>query len=306
MTMLDTFLRHQHHLAQLQLICFMLGMGATLRLHDFARIVRRPLFLGVGLLGQLVLAPVLAVLVIEVSGVGGGIAVGLVLVACLPGGNLSKVFAYLGRGNLALSITLTTIGTFACIATVPILLRLLVPHYIADDFEMPVGRVLVEVGGCLLLPLALGLAVAHFLPLQRRLIARCCIWPGFVLVAVMVAGSFASGQVQPGAYGWRGQAAVIALCVLMQQLSMLPFRLRGWSRPDCLAVGIEATMRNMNLALLLREVLFPQGTGMEAVADSVLYVILFYAGVAVGAGAPLALRYRLWPGRGANRATELV
>src|SRR5262249_55439445 len=123
----------------------------------------------------------------------------------------------------------------------------------------------------------------HLAPRGRRYFSRCCIWLGFVLVAVMVAGSFASGQVRPNEYGWQPQMAVIGFCVLTQQVSMLPFRLRRWPRPDCLAVGIEATMRNLNLALLLREVLFP-GHVMSDIADGVLFVILYYAGTALGVG----------------------
>jgi hypothetical protein len=86
--------------------------------------------------------------------------------------------------------------------------------------------------------------------------------------------------------------AIIFFCLGSQQLSMLPFRVGGWSRPDCLSVGIEVTMRNLNLAFLIKAVLERAGLA-ESIAAGVLFVILFYAATAMGCGAPLALRHRL-------------
>jgi BASS family bile acid:Na+ symporter len=110
-----------------------------------------------------------------------------------------------------------------------------------------------------------------------------------VFVAVMVAGSLISGRIEPAAYGWTVPLAILIFCVGAMQLSMLPFRLFRWSKPDAVAVGIEVTMRNINLALLLKALLFP---GKDAVANGVLFVVLYYGGTAMLAGLPLALRYR--------------
>src|SRR5204862_6253385 len=105
----------------------------------------------------------------------------------------------------------------------------------------------------------------------------------------MVACSIGSGRIQPAAYGWKVPLAIIVFCVAAMQLSMLPFRVLGWSKPDAVAVGIEVTMRNMNLALLLKALLFPAA---DAVGNGVLFVVLYYGGTAMIAGVPLAFRYR--------------
>src|SRR5262249_55346444 len=87
-----------------------------------------------------------------------------------------------------------------------------------------------------------------------------------------------------------------------QQLSMLPFWLCSWPRPDKLSIGIEITMRNLNLALLLKALLFPATVkGADPVADGVLFVILFYAAVAMFSGLPLALIFRIKARRAAQR-----
>ena len=292
--MFDDYPRYEHHLAQLQLVLFMLGMGSTLNLGDFAGVVRRPRSFLTAAAGQFLLAPFLAVLASRWLEVDPGIAVGLVLIAAMPGGTLSKVFTYLGQGNIALSISLTACGTLAALATVPVLLRTLAASYVPAEFEMPVDHILRELTLFLLLPLGIGMALGRLAPVRRQVLSRWCIRVGFVVVVVMVTGSLASGRIRPAGYGWRAPAAIILFCLLTMQLTMLPFRLFGWPRADCLSAGIEATMRNINLALLLKALLFPAEKGADSIGDGVLFVILFYAGVALFSGLPLALNFRRW------------
>src|SRR5262245_21507479 len=273
----------EYYLSQVQLVLFMLGMGATLTAADFAAIARRPRFFLIGAACQFLLTPLIAVLVNHALGVPPGIAVGLILIAAMPGGTLSKVFAYLGRGNIALSISLSVCGTFASMATVPGLLWLLATEHVPPGFEMPVAEIVRDVVLFLLLPLAVGMTVGRQASGGSRPFARWCIRLGFVVVVVMVAGSLGSGRIDPGSHGWPVHVAIILFCLLSQQLSMLPFRLRGWSKPDCVAVGMEVTMRNLNLALMLSALLRHAGLGPD-VANDVLFVILYYEAVAMCCG----------------------
>lgn len=288
--MFDWYPDYEHRFAQVQLVLFMLGMGATLEVADFVRIGRQPRFLIVGAICQFLITPLVALGMSRLFGVPAGIAVGIILLSALPGGNLSKAFAFLARGNIALSITLTCLGMLLCLLTVPLLLRFLAAGYIPEDLEMPVGEIILEMFLYLLLPLGIGMAIARWLPDHCRAISRWSIRIGFVFVVAMIAGSIGAGRIHPAEYGWRTPLAIILFCVVSMQISMLPFRLFGWSKPDCASVGIEVTMRNLNLALLLKAIIFEKRA--DDVADGVLFVILYYAGVAVLAGLPLALNFR--------------
>ncbi|MBL8794460.1 MAG: bile acid:sodium symporter [Planctomycetia bacterium] len=291
--MFANYPQYEYHFAQVQLILFMLGMGATLRLNDFTAIVREPRYFAAGAAGQFLVTPLLAVLVNRWFDLSPGIAVGLILVAAMPGGTLSKVFTYLGKGNIALSIALTGCGTLAAMVLVPLLLRTLAAGYVPAEFEMPVGRVMLDLALYLLLPLCVGMLLSRLAVPWRFTFSKWCIRLGFVVVVVMVTGSLASGRIRPAELGWKVPLAIILFCVLAQQAVMLPFRVLRWPRADCLSVGVEATMRNLNLALLLKALLFPVSEkGTDALADGVLFVILFYAGVAMIVALPLALRFR--------------
>jgi BASS family bile acid:Na+ symporter len=298
--MLEHYADYELHLARVQLVCFMLAMGTTLEPRDFVAVMRRPRSFVSGILVQLLVLPWLAVAIDLAFGLPEGIAVGLVLIAAMPGGALSKLFAYVGRGNAALSIALTAFTTLASMVTVPVLLQLLVAHYIRADFAMPAGDILLfDLGLCLFLPLVAGMVMGRQWPRQRGAIARWCLRVGLVFVVLMIAGSIASGRIEPGAYGLTVPIAIIVFCVASQQLSMLPFYVMPWPREDRMAVGIEVTMRNMNLALLLKARLFPEA---DALGNGVLFAVLFYAAAAMGAGLPLALNHRRLARRKASRA----
>jgi len=168
------------------------------------------------------------------------------------------------------------------------MLQLLVSHYIRDDFEMPVGDVLVELLLCLLLPLVVGMTLGRVWPRHQRTVARWCVRVGLVVVALMVIGSLGSGRIQPADYGWPASIAIILFCLIGQQAATLPFYIFRWPRADRMAAGIEVTMRNINLALLLTARLFP---GTDPVDRGVLFVVLFYAATAMIAGVPLAANH---------------
>lgn len=293
--MFDWYPDYEHIFAQVQLILFMLGLGANLETDDFARIARQPRSLIVGAVGQFALTPLVALMMSLWLGVPDGIAVGLILLSALPGGNLSKAFTYLAKGNIALSITLTCLGMGLCLLTVPLLLRWLGEGFgfIPGDFDMPVSRIIGEMMLYLILPLAVGMAISRWAPARRDTFSRWCIRIGFVVVVAMIVASIGAGRIHPAEYGWRTPVAIILFCVISMQICMAPFRLLGWSKSDCASIGIEVTMRNLNLALLLKAILFPAAEkGLDPIADGVLFVILYYAGVAVIAGFPLALNSR--------------
>lgn len=288
--MFDFYPRYEELFAQVQLVLFMLGMGATLTPGDFVAVVQKPRSLLVGLFVQMFVIPWVAVAINRGMGLDPGIAVGLILVSAMPGGSLSKVFAYLGKANVPLAISLTLATTLATLVAVPAMLRWLAADFMPDDFRMPVGKILIDVSAFLLLPLAGGMTVGRAFPTRAKVISKTCVRTGLVVVVAMVVLSLGSGRISPGAHGWRTPFAIILFAVVGMQISMLPFRLFGWSSQDALAAGIVATMRNMNLALLLASGLFRKEDALE---PQVMFVVLFYAGAAMGAGAPLTLRYRL-------------
>jgi BASS family bile acid:Na+ symporter len=289
------YVEHEYWFAATQLFLAMLGMGATLKVQDFAAVVRVPVGLGVGLFTQLVCVPLLALAVARAFDLPPGIAVGLVLVSAVPGGTLSNVLTYLALGNAALSIALTAVSTLGCLVTTPIVMELFAAEHLSTSFAMPVARVSQEIATTLLAPLAAGMLLGARRPAWREPFSRWCIRGSRVVIGGMVVGGAAAGRIDPAAYGWLTPLAIVIFSVLCLNTGLGLARLMRLPRRDRIAIGIEAGVRNTNLALLIKASVFPAHMGVaDPIADGAFFVALLYGGVALFVVlAPLLLHRRL-------------
>ena len=103
----------------LVLASLMFGVALELRLSHFAYVLRRPLPVFTGLAAQCLLLPWATLLATLLLDLKPGIELGLLLVACCPGGNLSNVITHLARGNTALSVSVTSVSSLLAIITLP-------------------------------------------------------------------------------------------------------------------------------------------------------------------------------------------
>jgi len=105
------------------MMIIMLGMGSSMTYRDFLLAFRKPKGILVGLFSQYMVMPFLGYLMAVLLGLPPAMAAGLILIACMPGGTTSNIFAYFSKGVLALSIMMTTVSTLVAVVTVPLLLR---------------------------------------------------------------------------------------------------------------------------------------------------------------------------------------
>lgn len=107
------------------LMVIMFGMGLTLTIPDFKEIARRPLPILIGVIAQFVIMPLTAVFVAKVLGLNPMLTVGLLMLGSVPGGTSSNVITYLARGDVALSVAMTSVSTLVSPIMTPILMLLL-------------------------------------------------------------------------------------------------------------------------------------------------------------------------------------
>lgn len=153
----------------------MFDLGMTLRLGDFKLLARRPRPVVVGLLGQLVVLPLVAYALAVAFQLPPLFFVGMVLIACCPGGSSSNVFSMLAGGDVALSVTLTALSSLITLVTVPVILAWAVAVSGAEAVgavHLPVGNLLVQNIVLMAVPIALGVAVKHWWPVAASRMAR--------------------------------------------------------------------------------------------------------------------------------------
>jgi bile acid transporter len=137
------------------MIVIMLGMGASLTFKDFAIALRKPAGVGIGLVCTYVLTPMLGYLLATALQLPPAYAVGLILMACLPGGTTSNIFNYFSKGVVSLSILMTVISTLFAVLLVPVTLGIL-SSGIEGEWKIPPGNV-AQVLFVLLVPTVIGM-----------------------------------------------------------------------------------------------------------------------------------------------------
>ncbi|WP_237564356.1 bile acid:sodium symporter family protein [Actinomyces sp. 432] len=148
----------------------MFGMGLTLTVPDFALVVRRPLPVLVGVAAQFVVMPIIAWTLTRIFQLDPALAAGVILVGCAPGGTSSNVISYLSRGDVALSVTMTSISTLLAPLMTPLLTQWLAGQYMpvdAGSMALSIVKiVLVPVIGGLVIRALLGRYVERLLPVM--------------------------------------------------------------------------------------------------------------------------------------------
>jgi len=225
----------------------MFAMGMTLTAGDFLTVLQRPFPVVLGVVLQFLLMPLAAWVLAKLAGLPPQLAVGLILVGCSPGGTASNVICYLAKGDVALSITLTTVSTLLAIIATPLLTLL----YAGATVPVPAVDMLITILKVILMPVLLGVLVNHFfhrsLLVVRDLFPVVSVAAIVVIIAIIVALN--QGQLQSLVPG-------VAIVVVLHNLVglaggyWLP-RVLGRELRECRTLAIEVGMQNSGLAVAL-------------------------------------------------------
>jgi BASS family bile acid:Na+ symporter len=141
----------------IQLIMF--GMGTTLSVADFARVLRMPRAVGIGMLLQFTVMPLVAWSLTAALGFPPHVAAGVILVGTCPGGVASNVITYLAGGNVPLSVTMTACSTLVSPLVTPLMMKLLAGTLV----PVPVDALMLDILKMIVLPVAAGLVTNRLL-----------------------------------------------------------------------------------------------------------------------------------------------
>jgi solute carrier family 10 (sodium/bile acid cotransporter), member 2 len=141
------------------MMVIMLGMGASLTFRDFLIAFKKPKGVMVGLLCQYGIMPFLGYALAVALGLSPAMAVGLILMGCMPGGTTSNIFTYFSKGALALSIMMTSVSTLVAVAAVPSLIAFYSQMAgVTGEFAIPASNV-AQVLVVLLVPTVIGMVL---------------------------------------------------------------------------------------------------------------------------------------------------
>jgi bile acid:Na+ symporter, BASS family len=261
----------------------MLGMGVTLTVDDFRAVARRPRAIALGFAAQYTVMPLLGWGVATMLGLPPPFAVGLILVACCPGGTASNIVTYLARGDVALSVVMTLCSTLAAVVMTPLLTQLLAGALVDVD----AAGLLLSTLQVVLAPVLLGVLLNRYAP---RLVARTsAVAPLVSVVGVTLIVASIIGQNAPAIREHAGRLlfAVFLLHAGGFGLGYAAARLFRFDTSVCRTVSIEVGMQNSGLGVVLARRHFADPlTAVPCALSSVMHSVV---------GSLLAALWRLRP-----------
>jgi BASS family bile acid:Na+ symporter len=230
----------------------MFGMGLTLTPQDFARVFRRPKGIAVGVLAQFTIMPLLAFLLALLLRLPPELAAGVILLGCCPGGTASNVMTYLARGDVSMSVSMTSVSTILAPLLTPALMLLLAGRWLPVD----AGALFLSIVQVVLVPVTLGVLVNTFFrgPVRK-------VRPALPLVSVVAIVIIVAGVVAASADNILTVGPLVLLLVVVHNLCGLLLgyaaaRSVGLDVAQRRAISIEVGMQNSGLAAALATTYF--------------------------------------------------
>jgi BASS family bile acid:Na+ symporter len=236
----------------LVLALIMFGMGLNLTKQDFLELGKEPKSVVVGLLGQLLILPLLAYGIAIFFDLAEHLAVGIMILAACPGGSSSNILSQLARGNLALSVSLTAVTTLICVVTTPLIIRFAIEQFndtTTESFSLlstTLGLIFIT-----LIPVLIGISIrnkfADFAirsePFFRHLSSA--------FLVIMIAVISYQERENLLEYFVLVSEAAFSLNLLAISTGLLLGVIFKLVKQDCITLGIEVGVQNSTMAILI-------------------------------------------------------
>ncbi len=173
------------------LIVLMFLLGTELNKEAFINVARHPKAVVLGMVGQIILLPLIAFTLAWTLNLPPVYFMGLVLIACCPGGSSSNVFSMLAKGDVALSVTLTAVSSIITLFTLPIIMEFTsyyVSHNAGTTIELPIGKLLMQNIVLFFIPLLAGMLLRYKSPAWAAKVSRALnkiAFPALMLLAFL-------------------------------------------------------------------------------------------------------------------------
>lgn len=236
------------------LAVIMIGMGITLSFDDFRRVARMPRQVMIGVAAQFLIMPALGWGIATGMALEPALAVGLILVACCPGGTASNVVSYIARADVALSVLMTMCSTFAAVAMTPLLTKWLAGAYVpVDAWSLFINTVQVVV-----LPVTLGVLLNRYAPRVVNFVLPVAPLISVIFIALICASIIGANAQTVLDSALPLFSAVALLHTGGFGLGYLLARLLKLSELSCRTISIEVGMQNSGLGAVLARTSFPE------------------------------------------------
>ena len=229
------------------LAVIMLGMGITLSVDDFKRVLQMPRAVAIGFVAHYAIMPFLGWSIAHLLQLETPLAVGLILVSCCPCGTASNVVNYIARSNVALSVLMTMCSTLGAIVMTPLLTKWLAGHYV----PVPAWGLFLSTLKIVLAPVVIGVLLNRYTPRFVK-----CVLPVSPLVSVLTITLICASIIGDSADAFKRSGGELILAVFLLHsggflLGYFASRLLRCDELTSRTISVEVGMQNSGLGAAL-------------------------------------------------------
>ncbi len=260
------------------LIIIMLGMGLSLVVDDFKRIVLYPKAIIVGLTNQLIILPLLGFTIAALFPLQPEIAIGIMILAACPGGPTSNLITHLAKGDIALSVSLTALSSFITILTIPFIVNFALVQFLAEGqmIRLDVVQTIAQIFVIIVIPVGIGMLIRKYKEGFAQRMAGPVKKASGIVLALIIVGLVIKEKDHILSYFQ--QAGLVALLLNVSTMLVGYYSSKLFSIKDkgAIAVSIESGIQNGTLAITIAVVLL--GNSEFAITPAIYSLLMFFTG----------------------------
>jgi len=260
------------------LIIIMLGMGLSLVMDDFKRIIIYPKAIFVGLVNQLILLPLIGFAIAISFPLTPEIAIGLMILAACPGGPTSNLISHLAKGDTALSVTLTALSSFITILTIPFIINFALIHFLDEGqmIQLDVVETITRIFIIIIIPIIIGMIIRRYREKFALRMANPVRKASGIVIALVIIGILIKERENIVSYFQ--QAGIVALVLNVATMLVGYYSAKLFKIKDrrAISISIESGIQNGTLAMTIAIVLL--GSTELAITPAIYSLLMFFTG----------------------------
>ena len=256
----------------------MFSLGLNLKISDFTRIVTQPKDLLTGLFSQLIILPIVAFILINFyPNLPVELAVGVMIIAAVPGGATSNVFTSLAKGDVALSISLTAITSLICIISIPFIAVYSYSYFVGTEINVSILQKSLELFAIVTVPTILGMLVNNFFSSFASNFESKAKIISIVLLALVIIGAIIKYQSDVVNYFKQAGLITLILNILMMIIAFYIGKFFASSIKQAKTFVFELGLQNGTIAIFVADSIF--GGGAFIIPAATYSLIMFLTSI---------------------------
>jgi bile acid:Na+ symporter, BASS family len=258
------------------LAVIMLGLGLSLTVADFKRIVVYPRPVAIGLICQMLILPAVCLGLAHVFSLPPELAVGLMLLAASPGGATANLFSHLAKGDVALNITLTAINSVLALITLPLIVNFSLVHFLGEGRSIPLQFTkILQVVALVLVPVTIGMLVRWRRPAVAQRLDKPVRKLSALFLLAVVASTIFKERSNAGDFIQQVGLAALAFNLASMTIGYVVPRIFAVERRQAVAIGMEIGIHNGTLAIAIASSPSLLNNPTMAIPAAVYSIIMF-------------------------------